>query len=387
MRPAPSFPGALTLRQAEPYKHPPARWLSRAAPTEGWLPAAVDEDSMIFPSLITAALFSLPAQDGKPPMPASNPPAASTASAAPAQALDSNLVAREVRTIPLDEEKANKVYRVRTALNLPAILQFPEGFASEPACGDCLSPVDARGNPLTPEALKGSEALFMIQTFRADNYIAIKPLRPAREDGGDGPPADDFLTTVTVRLKSKLTITLQVEYSQRSQADARVVFTLPNRQAESDYVREQLTRIRAELEADFAARVSERTTHVLLATLLESPRCSGLTQRVRQENLVLDVLEICRLGTRVFIRFTVENRGRASATIGSVTLAKKAGGQLQPLEEARSLLAKGELEFRATTQGVVGFELLPGEPPADTYTLTLTERASGHQLVAEGLGF
>jgi hypothetical protein len=342
---------------------------------------------MIFPSLIVAALFSLPPQAEKPQMPAQGLPAAPTVSASPAQAMDSSLVAREVRTIPIDEEKANKVYRVRTALNLPAILQFPEGFASEPACGDCLSPVDARGNPLPPEALKGSEALFMIQTFRADNYIAIKPLRPAREDGGDGPPVDDFLTTVTVRLKSKLTITLQVEYSQRSHADARVVFTLPNRQAESDYVREQLAKARAELETNFAARVSERTTHVLLASLLESPRCSGLTQRVRQDNLVLDVVEICRLGNRVFVRFTVENRGRASATIGSVTLAQKVGGQLQPLEEARSLLAKGELEFRATTQGVIGVELFSGEPPGGTYTLTLTERASGHQLVAEGLGF
>jgi hypothetical protein len=190
-----------------------------------------------------------------------------------------------------------------------------------------------------------------------------------------------------VRLRSKLTLTLQVEYAQRSQADARVVFTLPNRAAESAFVREQIAKARAELEAGFAARVSGRTTGVLLAALLESPRCSSLARRVRQENLVLDVVEICRIGSRVFVRFAVENRGRALVTVGSVALAQAVGGQLQPLDEAHFLLSKDELEFRATIKGVIGFELLAGEQPAEAYTLTLTERVSGRQLVAESLGF
>ncbi|WP_043411754.1 hypothetical protein, partial [Archangium violaceum] len=99
-------------------------------------------------------------------------------------------------------KRANKVYRIRTAPGFQTVVEFPEGFASPPSCGDCVDGASP--------SIDKSPALFVLQAFDNDNYIAVKPLRFSREEGGDGPPAEEFQMTVTVRLKSRLTVTLLV---------------------------------------------------------------------------------------------------------------------------------------------------------------------------------
>jgi hypothetical protein len=268
------------------------------------------------------------------------------------------------------------VYRVRTAPGLQAILEFPEGFSSPPSCGDCVD----GGAPA--ETLQSSPALFVIQTFASENYIAIKPLRFSKEDGGEGPPQEEFLTTVTVRLVSKLTITLQVEYSARDKADARVVFTFPHRNAETEYVRQQVAKARLELEASYATRISAATTRVLLGTLLEAPKCSSMGAFVRTGDTRLDVTQMCRVGQKVFVRFLVENRGRTPLALGTVRLERREGKVSLPIADTQFLLSKDELEFRDVTKGVIGYELAEGEAAATSYSLHLLERSGDAREVA-----
>jgi hypothetical protein len=305
-----------------------------------------------------------------------------SSAASQGQTAEPPTVDRPVRQIPIDENRANKVYRVRTAPGLQAILEFPEGFSSPPSCGDC-----ADGSaPATH--LQSSPALFVIQTFASENYIAIKPLRFSREEGGEGPPAEEFLTTVTVRLVSKLTITLQVEYSARDKADARVVFTFPHRSAETEYVRQQVAKARAELEASYAARISAATTRVLLGTLLEAPKCSSVGAFVRTGDTRLEVTQVCRVGQKVFVRFNVENRGRVPLALGTVRLERRHGMASRPIPETQFLLSKSELEFRDELKGVIGYELPEGEAAAESYSLHLQEKSGDtREVVVRDFGF
>lgn len=310
--------------------------------------------------------------------------AASSPGATPSQtqAQEAPTVDRPVRQIPIDESRANKVYRVRTAPGLQAILEFPEGFSSPPSCGDCAD----GGAPAA--SLQSSPALFVIQTFAADNYIAIKPLRFSREDGGDGPPAEEFLTTVTVRLVSRLTITLQVEYAPRDKADARLVFTFPNRGAETEFVRQQVARARAELEASYASRISAATTRVLLLTLLDAPKCSSVSRFVRTGDMRVDVMQLCRVGNKVFVRFSVENRGRTPLALGAIRLERMEGPRSVPIEDAQFLLSRDELEFRDETKGVIGYELPEGQAAATSYSLHVREKSGDtHEVVVRDFGF
>lgn len=306
-------------------------------------------------------------------------PASPTAAEIAVKASDA-LVAQDVRVLELDEKRANKVYRIRTAPGFQTVVEFPEGFASPPSCGDCVDGASPH--------LDKSPALFVLQAFDADNYIAVKPLRFSREEGGDGPPADEFQMTVTVRLKSRLTVTLLVEYASRAQADARVVFTLPNRGAESQFVRDQVAQARAELEADFTRRLAESSTRVLLSALLDTPKCRTVGRQTRQGDVRLEVLHLCRLGSKVFVRFAVENRGRGELAVGEVALHQLHGkGESLPVEAAQVLLSDDELAFREVAKGVIGFELAEGEDAA-SYALHLTERTGdGRPVVVSAFGF
>ncbi|MFY0584365.1 hypothetical protein ACN28S_67680 [Cystobacter fuscus] len=121
------------------------------------------------------------AAPAKPPRPQPVPAPVTPAEAA-APTTDA-LVAQEIRVLELDEKRANKVYRIRTAPGFQTVVEFPEGFASPPSCGDCV-------DGASPNIDK-SPALFVLQAFDNDNYIAVKPLRFSREEE-DGPPPTSF---------------------------------------------------------------------------------------------------------------------------------------------------------------------------------------------------
>ncbi|MFY0584366.1 hypothetical protein ACN28S_67685 [Cystobacter fuscus] len=103
----------------------------------------------------------------------------------------------------------------------------------------------------------------------------------------------------------------------------------------------------------------------------------------------LEVLHLCRLGSKVFVRFAVENRGHGELAVGELALYQLHGkGESQPVEETQLLLSDDELAFREVAKGVIGFELPEGADTAASYALHLTERTGdGRPVVVDAFHF
>jgi hypothetical protein len=279
-------------------------------------------------------------------------------------------VAKEVREIPIDASKATRVYRIHTAPGYPAIVEFPEGFAGVPACGDC-----------------GPKGLYQIDVFNEQHYFAIKPrLYPGPQSDGSTITEDDFTTTVNVRLQSGLTLTVQMELSDKAKADARVVFTLPNRAKENDFIQSQLVLKQKELEEKFAARVEDSTTQNFLRALAQPHDCAKSGSRTRHDDIVVEVKELCRFGDSVYVLFAVENRGRALVDIGAVELKAGIGPDAELVDDVQKYLPQPQVEFRGTATGVVGFKA--SSKDARSYQLVISEAGGrGREVTLSGISF
>jgi hypothetical protein len=291
----------------------------------------------------------------------------------------SDAVAKEARFIPIDDKRHAKIYRIRTALTYPTTIEFPEDFLEPPACGDCAdkdTPPPARGE-LGP--------LFRIDVYEKARYLTIKPRVPAEEARI---PRDDFITNLTVRLEH-VTLTLQVEYSDLRHADARVVFTMPNRAADAGFVAIETARQRAKLEQEFAGKVDRGVTEAFLRALSGPHHCSSLSSRSRNDDLVLWVREICSFARGVYIKFGVENRARLPADIGDVTVKQGQGSaSMAAVMDPQEYLSTRHIEFRDTATGIIGIRLADGEEPARRYDLIVNERGGkGRELAVSGFGF
>lgn len=324
------------------------------------------------PLLLALALTAAPKAA---PKPAPTKPAAGVA--APAQLEQ----AGEVREIELDEKRARAVYRVRTAISIPAVVEFPEAFAAPPVCGDCAF--------LKGDQVVGS-GLFALSVSDSGHYLTIKPaLFPGPQPDGTTIPAGDFVTTVTVRLSS-FTLTLQVELVEdKHQATPSVRFIVPGRPAESRYVTEAVAKAKAELDASFASRVEAAAAQHLLRSLLEPHECRASSLRQRTEDVVVEMAELCRFGHRVYLRFTVENRGRALFAVGDTTVSSTPDGQtFTPVEPLETLFAQPEVTFQQQTGGVVSFDLPAEEGVRTTLELKLAEKGGRGRVIAlRGIAF
>ena len=314
--------------------------------------------------LAAALLAGLPRPKDSPPPPAgptaeASAPAAGTSVAAAEPRSPDATVGKEVRTIPLSDKQAALVHIVRTAPSYPATIEFPEAFASPPACGDC-----------------GDKALFRLDVFNEGRYLTIKP-RPSLAPRTDGSTISiaDFVTVLTVRLQT-YTLTIQVEYTEdSSRADPRVVFTIPERPKETAYVALEMQKLRKKLEEEMNDRVERGVNAALLRALAEPHSCTNVLPASARRTSLSRPKELCVFGQRYFIRFQVENRGHAAADLGELELRQ--GPNRSALAEALELeqyLANDHLEFSATTVGLVAFRLDEGQPVPHMFEVIVHER-------------
>lgn len=319
-------------------------------------------------ALVVALAVAAPTKSKPPPQPK---PVAVDAGVAATSPLEQ---AGEVKEIELDEKRARAVYRIRTALTIPAVLEFPEPFAGEPACGDCAT------KPGT------SSALFALAVDHPGQYLVLKPrAAPGLQPDGSNIPASDFVTTVTVRLAS-LTLTLQVELTEDVKAaNPRVRFTLPGRAGESKFVADSVAKAKAALEADFAGRVEAAGGEQLLRGFLEPHECRVASTRQRTDDMVLELKELCRFGKRLYVRFALENRSRVLFVVGDLLVGTTDGKTVTQLP-SRHLLSLQEVPFQASAEGVVSFDV--DDPTAKSFELSLAEQGGRSRTVSlAGFGF
>ena len=267
---------------------------------------------------------------------------------------------QEARQIVLDEKNVGKVFHIRTARNLLTTVEFPEDMLGAPACGDCSSGKDA-----------DDDGLFRLDAVGQGRYLTIRPSSTARRMR----PGEDEATSVLVRLEHA-TLTLYVERVERAKADTRVIFVYPNRTAESEYLRVE----KAKLEAEAAAKIEAAVSGRFLQAFAEPHHCSRKGARARNDDIVLEVTEMCYFGREVIISFTVENRARAPVEIGSVMVNKGAN--------KREYLSEKTVEFQKVSSGVVALRLPDGDSSSGAYELTVSESAGKRRAVTvTGLEF
>jgi hypothetical protein len=287
---------------------------------------------------------------------------------APASNARADAPKKEARVIALDETQARVFHTVVTNPSIPAVIEFPEPWVGTPSCGDC---VDLSG---PQEVLKNSDALFGVQLFPDQQYILIKPAQFSRKDGGRVPDAD-FLTTLTVKLQSKLTVTIRIQYGSIEQADARVVFTLPNRDKETAFVREQIAKAKTELEAQQAEMVAHGVRDEFLRAFLQPHECVNASRRERNDDIVVAVQELCQFGRRVVVHFTVENRGTAPFNLGDIEVLQGSGNQTAPEENVAFRLDSDDqqIPWNMKRAGVLTFE----QPDDSGHPFTLNVHENG----------
>jgi hypothetical protein len=263
-----------------------------------------------------------------------------------------------VRQIVLDEKTVGKAIAIRTARNLLTTVELPEDILGVPTCGDCT---DGKN----PE----SDALFRVEPVAQGRYLAITPNSSAP---GRAKPGEEPVTTVLVRLEHA-TLMLYVERVERkSAADTRVVLVYPNRTGETEYVRAE----KAKLEAETAARIESEVSGRFLRAFSEPHHCSKKGARARNDDVVLEVTELCYFGREVILSFTVENRGRVPVEIGSVIVNKGAS--------KREYLSERTIEFQKVSSGVVSLRLAEGDTAGGAFEITVSEGSGKRRSVTVG---
>jgi hypothetical protein len=267
---------------------------------------------------------------------------------------------KAVRQIVLDEKTVGKAIPVRTARNLLTTVELPEDMIGPPSCGDCT---DGRGSD--------PDALFRVESVAQGRYLAITPVGEARLRAGEEP-----VTTVLVRLEHATLMLYLERVDRKLSADTRVVLVYPNRSSESEYVRAE----KAKLEAESAARIESEVSGRFLRAFSQPHHCSKKGARARNDDVVLEVTELCYFGREVIVSFTVENRGRIPVELGSVIVNKGAS--------KREYLSDRTIEFQKVSSGVVSLRLPEGDATGGPFELTVSEGSGKRRSVTvAGLEF
>ena len=265
---------------------------------------------------------------------------------------------RGARQVTLDEATVGKAIEVRTAPNLLTTIELPEDLLGTPTCGDCT---DGRSTD--------SDALFRIEPVAQGRYLAITP---NGEGGLRARPGEDAVTTVLVRLEHATLMLYLKRVERRTAADTRVVLVYPNRSSESEYVRVE----KAKLEAESAARIEAEVSGRFLRAFSEPHNCTRKGTRIRNDDIVLELTELCYFGREVILTFTVENRGRVPLEVGSVVVNKGAN--------KREYLSDRTIEFQKVSSGVVSLRLTEADTSDGPFELTLNEGAGKHRSITVG---
>ena len=259
------------------------------------------------------------------------------------------------RTVVLDDTTARGAIPVRAARNLLTTDELPEDVVGDLMCGNCS--IGKEGNP---------DALFRVEKMGDGRYLAITTAEPARR----ARPVDP-ITNLIVHLEHTTVMLKLVRVDKASAADMRVVLAYPNRKNESEYVRVE----KAKLEAESAARIESEVSGRFLRAFAEPHHCSRKGARARNDDIVLEVTELCYFGREVILSFTVENRGRVPVEIGSVVVNRGTS--------KREYLSDRTVEFQKVSSGVVSLQL-PESDATGKFDLTVLEGTGKRRTVTVG---
>ena len=257
---------------------------------------------------------------------------------------------RAKREIVLDEKDESKVIAIYTARNVLTTVEFPDELVAQPRCGSCEADEGAPG-----------AAPYRLGYSIQGRYLTVRPNPEVRQGNED-------ISNILVRLEHA-TLTLVLIPGEVAKADTRVVLGYPNRVAESEYLRVE----RGKIEAEANERVEKMYRNRLHQAMLEPHACRSTTTRNRNDDIVLEMREMCFFGRDVFFTFQLENRGSTPFETGAVTVDK---GVSDGQEESRTVKSD------RPEVGVVGVHLRDSEQLHGPYTLTVREAGGKERTIS-----
>ena len=283
------------------------------------------------------------------------------------------------------EDAAKGILTVRTAPHLPVYLVFPEGFSSPPSCGACV--LDSQlGGPVP------ADALFVLAVSEKENYLALKPLKTARDEGGRGPASGLYRTSVLVSLKSlPMPLSVEVAYGRPDEVDTLVQFSYAGQQGRDSFVAQQLQAERAKLERTFAERVQQHGNERLQRALLQDHDCKRVDEGEHHDLAVFEVQELCRFGRQHFLVFRVVNRGKAKLAVGGLVVAHEDGQRLTAVDNLSAPVFDPphlrELMQGESVRGVVSFEVADGDRARSFQVRLVEDGGKNREVVVSRVGF
>lgn len=187
------------------------------------------------------------------------------------------------------------------------------------ALGDVVSLSFPKGVRLKGEPALGNKAIFAFRaqeggdTFR----ILLWPKIPENAKNITAEMLKGERSNLQVFLDSGVTVSVDMKIDAAEQSVEQVIFEFPEREKESEYLKEALSEQARRLEAEYQERVSaleasieERARRRLARAILDRKQCEELSERSMRDLLVVRAHEICRFGDLLFVKFGIQNRAR-----------------------------------------------------------------------------
>lgn len=254
----------------------------------------------------------------------------------------------------IDPKKiADQTFDIYVAPNVGTTIQFPEDWIGTIFCGNCMWPKDTF-----------KSQLFKIDDSPKTNQIAVSAIQIPGQNGA--PPAAGYITSLTVTLRSGITITALLHIAMPDSSHARVIFQMPGQDTAKAILGEESQK----REAEFHARVKESAAQKTMEFLSTGVRCKDFKGTpYRNDGLVVRLKQLCRASTAAWISFEVQNRMKT----GDVVLKQASMSGGPELESDQYFFSKPSLAFDEVTRGATYIELADSDRMPSSWTLDVFE--------------
>lgn len=262
----------------------------------------------------------------------------------------------------LDPAKAlDQVYDIYVAPNVGTTIQFPEDWTGSVFCGNCLFP---------GQIFK--DQLFKLELSDKTDQMAVSATQIPGINGA--PPAAGYLTALTVTLRSGITITALLHIALPENAQARVIFQMPNK----DTANSILGHEREQRETEFKNRVKDAAADKIMSLLSHGVKCREFSGApYRDQGFVVRLKQICKASSAAWVTFEAQNRLKTNDL--SFKQAVLHGGA--DIESEQFYFNKPTIGFDEIASGTAWIELSDGEKMPSSWTLSVFEEGGAERKI------
>lgn len=267
------------------------------------------------------------------------------------------------KNFTLDPKKSlDQSYDIYVAPNVGTTIQFPEDWTGSVFCGSCLYP----GQTFTNQ-------LFKLELSDKTNQMAVSATQIPGLNGA--PPAPGYITSLTVTMRTGITITILLHIALPENSQARVIFQMPNQDISNSILGHE----RQEREAEFTKRVKDSAADRVMAFVSSGVRCREFSGApYRDQGFVVRLRQICKASSAAWLTFDVQNRLKTNDI--SLKQATLHGGS--DIESDQYYFSKTSIGFDEVVTGTAWIELSDGDKMPRSWTLSVFEEGGAERKIS-----